>query len=366
MMQAPQFAQQVLDWYQRFGRKTLPWQIEKTPYKVWLSEVMLQQTQVSTVIPYFQRFMARFPDVTALADAPLDEVLHLWTGLGYYARARNLHKAARVIADRHQGVFPTRFDDVADLPGVGRSTAGAILSLSLDQHYPILDGNVKRVLARCYTVAGWPGKKDVEKQLWALSEQVTPAAGVSQFNQAMMDLGAMVCTRSRPKCELCPLNNGCLASAAHSWAEYPGKKPKQTLPEKTSWFLLLQNDDKVWLEQRPAVGLWGGLFCFPQFSLRRELELWLQQRGLSTQHLQQLTAFRHTFSHFHLDIVPVWLKLSRPQACMDEGVGLWYNLAQPPSVGLAAPVERLLRQLSRSGESQPTLFDHCAINEEEA
>ncbi|GAB7259041.1 hypothetical protein DaDZ19_07060 [Dickeya ananatis] len=181
MMQAQQFAQQVLEWYERYGRKTLPWQLGKTPYKVWLSEVMLQQTQVTTVIPYFERFMARFPTVRELAAAPLDDVLHLWTGLGYYARARNLHKAAQTIVERHGGDFPTRFDDIVDLPGVGRSTAGAILSLSLGQHYPILDGNVKRVLARCYAVAGWPGKKEVEKQLWTLSETVTPALGVEKI-----------------------------------------------------------------------------------------------------------------------------------------------------------------------------------------
>nr|WP_113865584.1 A/G-specific adenine glycosylase [Brenneria salicis]NMN92574.1 A/G-specific DNA-adenine glycosylase [Brenneria salicis ATCC 15712 = DSM 30166]RBP64592.1 A/G-specific DNA-adenine glycosylase [Brenneria salicis ATCC 15712 = DSM 30166]RLM31365.1 A/G-specific adenine glycosylase [Brenneria salicis ATCC 15712 = DSM 30166] len=351
MMQAQQFAHQVLNWYQRYGRKTLPWQLEKTPYKVWLSEVMLQQTQVATVIPYFQRFMARFPDVNALANAPLDEVLHLWTGLGYYARARNLHKAAQTIASRHDGVFPTTFDEVADLPGVGRSTASAILSLSLGQHYPILDGNVKRVLARCYAVDGWPGKKEVEKRLWTLSEAVTPADGVSQFNQAMMDLGAMVCTRSRPKCELCPLNTGCIAYVNQNWTQYPGKKPKQTLPEKTGWFLLLQQGSKVWLQQRPAVGLWGGLFCFPQFSARHELEQWVQQRGLNVNALQQLNAFRHTFSHFHLDIVPFWLHVgeqdrSLQRSCVDEGAGLWYNLAQPPAVGLATPVKRLLRELA--------------------
>lgn len=222
-MQASQFSAQVLDWYDKYGRKTLPWQIDKTPYKVWLSEVMLQQTQVATVIPYFERFMVRFPTVTDLANAPLDEVLHLWTGLGYYARARNLHKAAQQVAALHGGKFPETFEEVAALPGVGRSTAGAILSLSLGKHFPILDGNVKRVLARCYAVSGWPGKKEVENKLWSLSEQVTPAVGVERFNQAMMDLGAMICTRSKPKCSLCPLQNGCIAAANNSWSLYPGK-----------------------------------------------------------------------------------------------------------------------------------------------
>ncbi|WP_337021928.1 A/G-specific adenine glycosylase [Pantoea anthophila] len=361
MMQAPQFAQQVLDWYQRFGRKTLPWQLEKTPYKVWLSEVMLQQTQVATVIPYFERFMARFPTVSDLAAAPLDEVLHLWTGLGYYARARNLHKAAKQIVDAHQGEFPVNFDDVSALPGVGRSTAGAILSLSLGQHFPILDGNVKRVLARCYAVSGWPGKKEVEKRLWQISEEVTPAAGVSQFNQAMMDLGALVCTRSKPKCEICPLNSGCEAYASSSWASYPGKKPKQVLPERSGWFLMIQDGDDVWLEQRPPVGLWGGLFCFPQFTTEAALNDWLAARGIHARP-QQMTAFRHTFSHFHLDIVPMWLAWPSVGAAMDEADGLWYNLALPPSVGLAAPVERLLHELRHPRQ---LALDSCEINEEE-
>ncbi|MDV7022731.1 A/G-specific adenine glycosylase [Atlantibacter subterranea] len=345
MMQAQQFSHQVLDWYDKYGRKTLPWQIEKTPYKVWLSEVMLQQTQVATVIPYFTRFMARFPGVTDLANAPLDEVLHLWTGLGYYARARNLHKAAKMVAEQYGGVFPQTFDDVAALPGVGRSTAGAILSLSLGQHFPILDGNVKRVLARCYAVEGWPGKKEVEKKLWSLSEAVTPAKGVERFNQAMMDLGAMVCTRSRPKCEICPLQLGCVAYATQSWARYPGKKPKQVLPEKVGYFLLMQQDNTVRLTQRPPVGLWGGLFCFPQFDSEQSLREWLAKRNIKADTLTQLNAFRHTFSHFHLDIIPMWLSVSSQASCVEEESALWYNLAQPPSVGLAAPVERLLQQL---------------------
>lgn len=344
MMQPSLFAQYTLDWYQQYGRKTLPWQQDKTPYKVWLSEVMLQQTQVATVIPYFQRFMSQFPTVNDLAAAPLDEVLHLWTGLGYYARARNLHKAACQVAEKHQGIFPQNFDDVAALPGVGRSTAGAILSLSLGQHYPILDGNVKRVLARCYAVAGWPGKREVETTLWALSEQVTPAQGVSHFNQAMMDLGAMVCTRSKPKCELCPLQSGCIAYANQSWQNYPGKKPKKVLPVKTAWFLLLQQGDNVLLQQRPPTGIWGGLYSFPQFDHQQGMQAWLDERGIRGE-LQPMTAFRHTFSHFHLEIVPLLLQDAEFSSAMDESGALWYNLARAPAVGLAAPVERLLHEL---------------------
>lgn len=346
MMEAQQFSQVVLNWYHKYGRKTLPWQQEKTPYHVWLSEVMLQQTQVATVIPYFERFIARFPDVSALAKAPLDEVLHLWTGLGYYARARNLHKAAQHIVDKHQGQFPDTFEGVCALPGVGRSTAGAILSLSLKKPYPILDGNVKRVLARCYAVEGWPGKKEVENKLWEISENVTPTEGVEYFNQAMMDLGAMVCTRSKPKCELCPLNTGCIAYAQNNWTDYPGKKPKKVIPEKTTYFLILQYDNLVWLDKRPPAGIWGGLFAFPQFETKALLEQWLAEHGLDNNKSEQLISFRHTFSHFHLDIVPICVKLSEFTSMMEAQKGLWYNLQTPATVGLAAPVENLLRQLA--------------------
>lgn len=345
-MEAQQFSSAVLKWYHKYGRKTLPWQQEKSSYHVWLSEVMLQQTQVSTVIPYFEKFTQRFADVTALANAPLDEVLHLWTGLGYYARARNLHKAAQVIATQYNGQFPTTFEEVNALPGVGRSTAGAILSLSQKQHYPILDGNVKRVLARCYAVVGWPGKKEVENRLWEISTNVTPKVEVEYFNQAMMDLGAMVCTRSKPKCELCPLNTGCVAYANHSWQEYPGKKPKQKIPEKSAWFLILQHQDNVWLEQRPPSGIWGGLFAFPQFESHEQLAQWLADSGLQHDTPEQLIAFRHTFSHFHLDIIPVKVNIQAFNSAMDEGNGLWYNLHLGATVGLAAPVESLLKQLA--------------------
>ncbi|MFB6422143.1 MAG: A/G-specific adenine glycosylase [Candidatus Malihini olakiniferum] len=353
MMQPQTFRKQVLAWYECHGRKTLPWQQKKTLYTVWLSEIMLQQTRVSTVIPYFQRFVSFFPDIQSLATASLDEVLHLWTGLGYYARARNLHKSAQIIMNQHGGKFPTTIESVTALPGIGRSTAGAVLSLSLGQSYPILDGNVKRVLARCYSVAGWPGKRGVERQLWDLSKQMMPDKDISKFNQAVMDLGAIVCTHNRPKCEFCPLKNGCMAYANYSWANYPGKKLKKALPEKKTWFLLLQKGNKVWLQQRPAMGLWGGLFCFPQFSSDHDVEPWLQKRSLKIRDMRRLVSFRHTFSHFYLKIIPLLVPLpidasyAFRDACVEEKIGFWYNLEQQPAVGLAAPVERLLRALTQ-------------------
>jgi A/G-specific adenine glycosylase len=361
------FAQAVLTWYDKFGRKHLPWQQNKTLYGVWLSEVMLQQTQVATVIPYFERFVKTFPNLTALADAPLDEVLHLWTGLGYYARARNLHKAAQVMRDQYCGKFPTEFEQVLALPGVGRSTAGAILSSCLNAPYAILDGNVKRVLSRYFAVNGWPGEKKTEDRLWQLTGEVTPNAQVADFNQAMMDLGAMVCTRSKPKCGLCPLQSNCRANAEQNWQAYPGKKTKKVLPERESYFLLLEKDGKVALEQRENAGLWGGLYCFPQFADKQELLAYLASNGI--QQYQEWTAFRHTFSHFHLDIYPIyarfddqtnpedvdrsdWKKVAEKQnqyqSALLSAVKYWYDPQNPDPIGLATPVKNLLTQYVRN------------------
>ena len=355
------FAKAVLAWCVQYGRKHLPWQQNKTLYGVWLSEVMLQQTQVVTVIPYFERFIERFPMVTDLADAHIDEVLHLWTGLGYYARARNLHKAAQQIRDQFGGEFPTDFDDVLALSGVGRSTAGAILSSVLNAPYPILDGNVKRVLSRVFAVDGWSGEKSIENKLWQLTASVTPNRQVADFNQAMMDLGAMVCTRSKPKCSLCPLVNLCEANRFEAWDKFPAKKPKKVLPERQAYFLIIKSGNKVLLEQREAKGLWGGLYVFPQFEDADTLK-----RSLSEQNLQisqQLIAFRHTFSHFHLDITPILVDLDLQKNAQNQPLvvqenygnyrlsvsstaNYWYDLQLPSEIGLATPVKRILDELS--------------------
>ncbi|MBO1518160.1 A/G-specific adenine glycosylase [Oceanisphaera pacifica] len=342
-MNTASFAQRVLDWYQAYGRKTLPWQQHKTPYRVWVSEIMLQQTQVATVIPYYERFMARFPDVLSLANAEQDEVLHLWTGLGYYARARNLHKAAQTIRDHYQGHFPEQFADVLGLPGIGRSTAGAILSLSLGQHHGILDGNVKRVLARWLAQQGWPGQKTVENQLWEQVSRLTPATGVSQYNQAMMDLGATICTRSKPKCESCPLANDCQALALNTPTAFPHSKPKKTVqPVKEAYLLLLKQGQNILLEQRPPQGIWGGLYCFPEFNNQQDLTSWLTRYPQASKAVP-LAGFRHTFSHFHLDITPYLVELEQiPHEIMAGSQRLWYNLEQPASVGLAAATKKLL------------------------
>ncbi|MCG9696012.1 A/G-specific adenine glycosylase [Shewanella sp. Isolate11] len=342
-----QFHQRIVTWYGEHGRKHLPWQQDKTPYKVWVSEIMLQQTQVATVIPYFEAFMQRFPSINELAAASQDEVLHHWTGLGYYARARNLHKSAQIIANEYHGVFPTQFEQVLALPGIGRSTAGAVLSLSLGQHHAILDGNVKRVLARHGAIEGWPGKKQVETQLWHLAENLSPEQQIAHYNQAMMDIGSSICTRAKPKCEICPAAIDCKAQLMGRQSEFPGKKPKKTIPEKQAFMLVIKDDDKVLMAKRPPAGIWGGLWCFPQFSTRGELEQYLSLHKLTLTSEEPLTGFRHTFSHFHLDITAFTTTLnpSNAQLIMEDDASLWYNLANPPKVGLAAATERILISL---------------------
>ncbi|WP_261823067.1 A/G-specific adenine glycosylase [Vibrio neonatus] len=342
------FANQILNWYQKYGRKYLPWQHDKTAYRVWLSEIMLQQTQVATVIPYFERFIEQFPDVTSLANAPIDEVLHLWTGLGYYARARNLHKCAQIVITQYQAEFPLDIEQLNALPGIGRSTAGAILSSVFKLPHAILDGNVKRVLARSYAIDGWPGKKAVENQLWAVAIENTPQQRVDEYNQAMMDMGAMICTRSKPKCSLCPVSEHCVAYKQHTPTDYPGKKPKKEKPTKQVWFVILHYKDEVWLEQRPSSGIWGGLHCFPEQN-SADIDYFLQTFNCPQSDIDNaktLITFKHTFSHYHLDITPVLINLSqRPSLIMEQSQGLWYNLSQPQKLGLAAPVKNLLANL---------------------
>ncbi|WP_417760442.1 A/G-specific adenine glycosylase [Shewanella sp.] len=353
------FSQRIIEWYRQFGRTTLPWQQAKTPYKVWISEIMLQQTQVATVIPYFERFMARFTTVTELADADIDEVLHHWTGLGYYARARNLHKAALMIRDNYAGQFPDKFDDVVALPGIGRSTAGAILSLASGQHHAILDGNVKRVLTRHQAIEGWPGNAKVEQTLWQVAEALSPKLHIDQYNQAMMDIGATLCTRSKPACERCPVAIDCQAQRQGRQKDFPSKKPKKAIPSKQGFLLVLRQGQQILLQQRPPAGIWGGLWCFPEFSSATQLKQRAEQIAPNAQ-LHPLPPFRHTFSHYHFDIEPLLLNVDdvapnhldaalleqqSDNNVMEPKPTLWYNLAQPSRVGLAAATERIIASL---------------------
>lgn len=341
------FAAAALAWHDRHGRHALPWQQPATPYRVWVSEVMLQQTQVTTVIPYFERFMARFPDVATLAAAGIDEVLHRWSGLGYYARARNLHAAARRIATEHGGRFPDEFAAVVALPGIGRSTAGAVLSLALGRRHAILDGNAKRVLARFHAVAGWPGRTAVARRLWDLAEEYTPTARVATYNQAMMDLGALVCTRGRPRCDLCPLAGGCLARAQGRPEDFPGHGPRRQRPVRATYMLLLQRGDAVLLVRRPPSGVWGGLWSPPECATEADPAEFCRQRlGLEIDTPRSWAPLRHSFTHFHLDIRPVHAQvMADAAAVMDGPERVWYNTRTPQRRGLAAPVASLLERL---------------------
>ncbi|MGB5332788.1 MAG: A/G-specific adenine glycosylase [Woeseiaceae bacterium] len=342
------FSDRLLAWFDTHGRKDLPWQQGSDAYRIWVSEIMLQQTQVLTVIPYFERFIESFPTVTALADADLDEVLHHWSGLGYYARARNLHRAARTIRDDHGGAFPTDIDDVIALPGIGRSTAGAILSLALDQRHPILDGNVKRVLARHAAVDGWVGKTAVTRKLWQLAESHTPGRRSAAYTQAIMDLGATLCTRSSPACSRCPVQVDCAAHASATVDDYPGRKPKKEKPLRQTTMLMARHSERVYLERRPEAGIWGGLWSLPELGERR-IEDWCEETlGATTTATECWQTLRHSFSHYDLDIQPILVRVDAPLSKVaDSDNTTWYRLDETPPGGIAAPVKKLIDQLKK-------------------
>jgi A/G-specific adenine glycosylase len=350
------FATALLGWYDREGRHELPWQSDRTPYRVWVSEIMLQQTRVDTVVPYFLRFVGRFPDVAALAAAPLDEVLHCWSGLGYYARARNLHRAARSIAQHHAGRIPEEHAALCALPGIGRSTAGAILAQAFGQRHPILDGNVKRVLARRHAVPGWPGEAAVERRLWALAERHTPATRVGDYTQAIMDFGATVCRRARPACPACPVAAGCAAHALGRETAFPAPRPRRARPLRHTRMLLLRNAaGAVLLERRPPQGIWGGLWCPPELGEEPATAWAARVLGAAIETVPPLAAVRHGFTHFELEIEPLPARIATvPPALMEPGRWVWYNARSPAKLGLAAIVSRLIESLA-SGRSAAAL-----------
>ncbi len=340
------FAGRLLEWFDAHGRKDLPWQRDVNAYRAWVSEIMLQQTQVQTVIPYFERFMASFPDVISLADAEQDDVLHHWSGLGYYARARNLHRAAGIVRDEHGGTFPTDIETLVTLPGIGLSTAGAILSLALGQRHPILDGNVKRVLARHEAIDGWPGKTAVAKALWDVAERNTPTVRTAEYTQAIMDLGATVCTRSNPACAQCPVYRDCEAFATDSIADYPGRKPKKAKPLKQTTMLIASSGNGVYLERRPEAGIWGGLWSLPELG-ERSVDDWCAEKlNGSRVTTESLPVLRHSFSHYDLDIQPILVRVEAPLSKVADGDdATWYSVDELPPGGIAAPVRKLIDQL---------------------
>ncbi len=359
------FAARIVAWQAEHGRRGLPWQGSRDPYRVWLSEVMLQQTQVATVIPYYQRFCARFPDVGALAAAPLAEVLALWAGLGYYARARNLHACAQQVVREHGGRFPLQAEALAKLPGIGRSTAAAIAAFCTGAREPILDGNVKRVLARHFGIGGDPGSAAVERSMWALACELLPAASdMAAYTQGLMDLGATVCTRRSPRCSACPLARTCVARASGRIDELPGRRARRAQPLRRAWALLALHEGRVLLQRRQPAGVWGGLMALPQFdsvaALRRAAV------GLAeAPKLRALPARRHAFTHFTLELRPRRLDIRRPVPRLREDDLVWLPLADIERAPLPAPVLALLREIAeakagRRAGRQPTVKRRAA------
>ncbi|MGO9512346.1 MAG: A/G-specific adenine glycosylase [Steroidobacteraceae bacterium] len=365
-----QFAELLLAWFERHGRKGLPWQKSATPYRVWVSEVMLQQTQVASVIPYFERFMERFPTLHAVASAPLDEVLHLWMGLGYYARARHLHACAKTLVTRHGGEFPDAIAAVTALPGIGRSTAGAILALSRGQRHPILDGNAKRVLARVFGITGDTGSAAGLKALWSQADACTPRLRVAAYTQAIMDLGATVCTRTRPGCTVCPLSAACVAAREGRQVELPSPRPRRARKAREAVLLIAERGAEaslaVLLEHRPAPGIWGGLWSPPQFDNESAALEWCRRELGRVVLTEPLTPIDHAFTHFDLRLNPLRVRCSPAMSVREsegmhvaegvreaEGVQevkdrLWYVLRAPPRVGLPQPILQLFDRMRSS------------------
>jgi len=351
------FAAALIEWHRDHGRHDLPWQVSRTPYRVWVSEVMLQQTQVAAVIPYYNRFLERFPDIRALADAPIDAVLSLWSGLGYYARARHLHRAAVQIRNELRGELPRDFATLCRLPGIGRSTAGAILALSRGERFPILDGNAKRVLSRYFGVAGNTATPAVVNKLWELSERCTPQSQVDVYTQAIMDLGSTVCTRRRPLCDFCPLNAQCFARRTGTQHELPTPRATRARRGRSVYMLVaMRHDGSVLLERRPEHGLWGGLWCLPQFDSASAAGSYVAQSLCDAeQQLRELPGIEHAFTHFDLRIKPLLTRCGGHSGVMDTVPTLWYNIRAPISIGLPAPIRTLLESLA-----SPTMFDSAA------
>jgi A/G-specific adenine glycosylase len=353
-------APRLLAWFDVHGRHDLPWQRERTPYTVWLSEVMLQQTQVATVVPFYERFVAQFPTVEALASAPLDDVLKLWSGLGYYARARNLWKGARAVTERHGGRVPETFDELEALPGIGRSTAGAILAQACGARFAILDGNAKRVLARHHAVDGWPGESAAQAELWMLAERHTPHARVADYTQAIMDLGATLCTRARPACTVCPLAESCAAARAGTQARYPAPRPRRVRARRSVTVLVVEDSDGcVLLARRPERGIWGGLYSLPELADGDTAAEWCARTlGTNVATERVLPTIEHGFTHFDLDLEPRWLRLAAaPRVVQDRDDFLWQRPSAAPTVGIPAPVAALFGALSARAHVERGAFD---------
>ena len=349
---SPAFAARLLAWHKRHGRHGLPWQDTRDAYRIWISEIMLQQTQVAAVIPYYERFLRRFPDVAALAAAPQDEVLRLWSGLGYYSRARNLLRAAQLVQTRHRGAFPRALEEIQALPGIGRSTAAAIAAFAYATRAAILDGNVKRVLARHFTVDGFPGDKRVENRLWQLAEEQLPPRGIGRYTQALMDLGATLCTRAKPRCDSCPLAHTCRARALGRVREFPAPRPSRLVPVRATHMLLLLQAGEVLLEKRPPSGIWGGMWSLPEVADRARLRAHCRSNyGCIIAAPRELAPLAHGFTHFKLNIQPLLCRVEAFTPAAREAGHIWLTLEAARGAAIPAPVRKLLQRLSCASPS---------------
>ena len=339
-------AAKVIAWQKQHGRHDLPWQGTRDPYAIWVAEVMLQQTQVATVIPYYRRFLGRFPNLAALASADIDTVLAHWSGLGYYSRARNLHRAAQIVSRDHRGRFPAEFEAVNALPGIGRSTAAAICAFAFGARRAILDGNVKRVFARYFAVRGYPGDRRVDEELWRRAERLLPTKDIAAYTQGLMDLGANVCTRGQPSCTDCPLRRGCIARQRGLIAQLPTPRPRKSLPHRETTMLVLQHAGEILLEKRPATGIWGGLWCLPEATADEPLEQVCRLRfGAHVGAVDAMPAVEHGFTHFSLTIQPRRVQVTRIEPRAGEPGMIWLPVEDVRSVAVPAPVKRILASL---------------------
>ena len=341
------FSSRLIRWQHQHGRHDLPWQ-GADAYRVWLSEIMLQQTQVATVIPYYQRFVTAFPDIPALAAASEEQVLTHWSGLGYYARGRNLRRAAQLIVEQYGSEFPRQYEQILELPGIGRSTAAAICALAWHERRAILDGNVKRVMARYCGISGSPSEKTVEAQLWQQAEALLPQRDVARYIQAQMDLGATLCTRSKPKCGECPVHSDCVAFQSGRVSELPTPRPRKVVPERHTTFLLLLHGNDILLEKRPGSGIWGGLWCPPQFDDEEAAKDWFVRNGMTASQGERLETFTHTFTHFKLHITPLKIQLARKPVRAAQPGSVWLDVEETLRAAIPTPVRKVLGELLKN------------------
>jgi A/G-specific adenine glycosylase len=347
------FAQKLVRWQKSHGRHDLPWQNTRDAYRIWVSEIMLQQTQVAAVIPYFERFIERFPDVRRLARAGADEVMRRWAGLGYYSRARNLHAAAKIIARDYGEAFPKTAAAIETLPGIGRSTAAAIAAFAFGERNAILDGNVKRVLCRAFGIDGNPAEKAVENELWRLAESLLPKTGIESYTQGLMDLGATLCTRTKPACKACPLRADCVAYRDGRIAEFPTRRPRRKVPTKAVAMLVLLDGNAVLLEKRPPSGIWGGLWSLPEAPIDADWNAeCLNRFGIHKVKPELLAPFKHGFTHFTLTIRPVLCRIAKPASRVAEPGSRWLDLSKAHDAALPMPVKRLLGELAMTCQNR--------------